>query len=339
MVMDDDLDLGSVLELSRGMDGPDEDVLDEDDSDEDFLDEDGSDEDGSAGGRRRGRRRDSDEPNELGVFSMFATTVPERGEGERPATVRGMVWRTALLFAWYVGVYVVNIWYYLAGHGVYEHADLAILAWFGVRFHNTWMGPWAGPLVTLAVFLFSFLAMVDVFVLMAVATPRRKCRLFCLLIALLMPVGPSGALTEYVLDYTEWEADFPGRYPNIVPGLLLSVVGVALVAGFTFWGVVQNRKGDGGRSRLARRLAAISPGVPLLGLVAFDGLSGLGKAAATFGMMMLLAAVFVPDELDGARWVVEHDRGAYWLWPAAIAVVSEFFLCVFGMVAIIYNLQ
>ena len=32
MVMDDDLDLGSVLELSRGMDGPDEDVLDEDGS-------------------------------------------------------------------------------------------------------------------------------------------------------------------------------------------------------------------------------------------------------------------------------------------------------------------
>ena len=50
--MDDDSDLGSVLELSRGMDG--------------------SDEDGPAGGCRRGRRRDSDEPNELGVFSMFA---------------------------------------------------------------------------------------------------------------------------------------------------------------------------------------------------------------------------------------------------------------------------
>lgn len=92
MVMDDDSDLGSVLESSRGMDG--------------------SDEDGSAGGCRRGRRRDSDEPNELGVFSMFATTAPERGEGERPATVRGMVWRTVLLFAWYVGVYVANIWYY-----------------------------------------------------------------------------------------------------------------------------------------------------------------------------------------------------------------------------------
>ena len=288
--------------------------------------------------RKDGAAGDPDAPFGAGTFSLFVAVIPERKEGERPATVRGMVWRTALLSAWYVGVYVANIWYYLSGHGEYEHADLAILAWFGVRFHNTWMGPWAGPLVTLAVFLFSFLAMVDVFVLMAVATPRRKCRLFCLLIALLMPVGPSGALTEYVLDYTEWEADFPGRYPNIVPGLLLSVVGVALVAGFTFWGVVQNRKGDGGRSRLARRLAAISPGVPLLGLVAFDGLSGLGKAAATFGMMMLLAAVFVPDELDGARWTVEHGRGAYWLWPAAIAVVSEFFLCVFGMVSIIYGL-
>lgn len=69
----------------------------------------------STGGRLRGRRRDSDEPNELGVFSMFATTVPERGEGERPATVWGMVWRTGLLFAWYVGMYVANIWYYLTG--------------------------------------------------------------------------------------------------------------------------------------------------------------------------------------------------------------------------------
>ena len=32
MVMDDDSDLASVLEPSRGMDGPDEDVLDEDGS-------------------------------------------------------------------------------------------------------------------------------------------------------------------------------------------------------------------------------------------------------------------------------------------------------------------
>lgn len=120
MVMDDDSDLGSVLESSRGMDG--------------------SDEDGSAGGCRRGRRRDSDEPNELGVFSMFATTVPERGDGERPATVRGMAWRTVLLFAWYVGVYVANIWYYLTGHGEYERASLAILSWFGVRWHDTWLG-------------------------------------------------------------------------------------------------------------------------------------------------------------------------------------------------------
>lgn len=60
--------------------------------------------------------------------------------------------------------------------------------------------------------------------------------------------------------------------------------------------------------------------MPLLGMVAYDGLSGLGKAAATFGMMTLLrGAVFIPDELDGARWTVEHGRGAYWLWPAAIA--------------------
>ena len=46
----------------------------------------------------------------------------------------------------------------------------------------------------------------------------------------------------------------------------------------------------------------------------------------------------MPDELDGERWTVEHGRGAYWLWPAAIAVVSESFWCVFGMVAIIYGL-
>lgn len=72
---------------------------------------------------------------------------------------------------------------------------------------------------------------------------------------------------------------------------------------------------------------------------AFEGLSGIGKAAAAFGMMLLLAAVVIPNELDGARWAIEHDRGAYWLWPAAIAVVGEFGLCVFGMVAIIYNLQ
>ena len=56
-------------------------------------------------------------------------------------------------------------------------------------------------------------------------------------------------------------------------------------------------------------------------------------------MMLPLAAVVIPNELDGARWAIEHDRGAYWLWPAAIAVVGEFGLCVFGMVAIIYNLQ
>ena len=279
-----------------------------------------------------------DLPFGAGMFSLFVAVIPERGEGGRPATVRGMVWRTVLLLAWYVGVYVANIWYYLTGHGMYEHADLAILSWFGVRFHNTWMGPWAGPLVSLAVGLFSIVAMLDVSILMTVGPPKRKCRLFCLLIALLMPVWPAGALTEYVLDYVERGADFPGRYPNIVPGLILSVVGVALVAGFTFWGVVQNRKGDGGKSRLARRLAVLSPGVPLLGMLAFEGLSGLGKAVASFGMVMLLAAVFVPGDLDGARWVVEHDRGAYWLWPAAIAVVSEFFLCVFGMVTIIYGL-
>lgn len=47
-------------------------------------------------------------------------------------------------------------------------------------------------------------------------------------------------------------------------------------------------------------------------------------------MMLLLAAVVIPNELDGARWAIEHDRGAYWLWPAAIAVVGEFGLCVYG---------
>ena len=106
-------------------------------------------------------------------------------------------------------------------------------------------------------------------------------------------------------------------YPNIIPSLLTSMVCVALVAG----------------------LAVFSPGVPLLSMLAFEGLSGLGKAAAAFGRMLLLAAGVIPNELDGARWAIEHDRGAYWLWPAAIAVVGEFGLCVFGMVAIIYNLQ
>lgn len=102
---------------------------------------------------------------------------------------------------------------------------------------------------------------------------------------------------------------------------------------------VRKRAGDEAKGRLARRLAVFSPGVPLLGMLAFEGLSGIGKAAAAFGMMLLLAAVVIPNELDGARWAIEHDRGAYWLWPAAIAVVGEFGLCVFGMVAIIYNLQ
>lgn len=298
MVMDDDSDLGSVLELSRGMDG--------------------SDEDGPAGGCRRGRRRDSDEPNELGVFSMFATTVPERGEGERPATVRGMVWRTVLLFAWYVSVYVANIWYYLTGHGEYERASLAILSWFGVRWHDTWLGDWGGPIVWIVVLMFSSCAPLHVSTLLIVnGFTGRRCRPFCLLAALLMPVGVAGMLTEPVLKHADWGEDFPDMYPNIIPSLLTSMVCVALVAG----------------------LAVFSPGVPLLSMLAFEGLSGLGKAAAAFGMMLLLAAVVIPNELDGARWAIEHDRGAYWLWPAAIAVVGEFGLCVFGMVAIIYNLQ
>ena len=285
--------------------------------------------------REGGVAGDRDAPFGAGMFSTFVAVIPERGEGERPATVRGMVWRTALLSAWYVGVYVANIWYYLSGHGMYEHADMAILSWFGISLHHA-VG-WADSIADLLLSLFSIVAMLDVAILMAVGPPKRKCRLFCLLIALLMPVWPAGMLTEDVLDYVDYGADFPDRYPNTAPGLLLSVVGVALVAGFTFWGVVQNRKGDGGKSRLARRLAVLSPGVPLLGMLAYEGLSGFGKAAATFGMMMLLAAVFVPSDLDGARWAIGHDRGAYWLWPAATAVVSEFFLCVFGMVSIMYG--
>lgn len=320
MVMDDDSDLGPVLELSRGMDG--------------------SDEDGLAGGCRRGRRRDSDEPNELGVFSMFATTVPERGDGERPATVRGMVWRTVLLFAWYVGVYVANIWYYLAGHGEYERASLAILSWFGVRWHDTWLGDWGGPIVWIVVLMFSSCAPLHVSTLLIVnGFTGRRCRPFCLLAALLMPVGVAGMLTEPVLKHTDWGEDFPDMYPNIIPGLLTSMVCAALVAGLAFWSILRKRAGDEAKGRLARRLAVFSPGVPLLGMLTFEGLSGLGKAAAAFGMMLLLAAVVIPNELDGARWAIEHDRGAYWLWPAAIAVVGEFGLCVFGMVAIIYNLQ
>lgn len=315
MVMDDDSDLGSVLESSRGMDG-------------------------SAGGCRRGRRRDSDEPNELGVFSMFATTVPERGDGERPATVRGMVWRTVLLFAWYVGVYVANIWYYLAGHGEYERASLAILSWFGVRWHDTWLRDWGGPIVWIVVLMFSSCAPLHVSTLLIVnGFTGRRCRPFCLLAALLMPVGVAGMLTEPVLKHADRGEDFPGMYPNIIPGLLTSMACVALVAGLAFWSILCKRAGDEAKGRLARRLAVFSPGVPLLGMLAFEGLSGLGKAAAAFGMMLLLAAVVIPNELDGARWAIEHDRGAYWLWPAAIAVVGEFGLCVFGMVAIIYNLQ
>lgn len=184
MVMDDDSDLGSVLESSRGMDG--------------------SDEDGSVGGCRRGRSRDSDEPNELGVFSMFATTVPERGDGERPATVRGMVWRTVLLFAWYVGVYVANIWYYLAGHGEYERASLAILSWFGVRWHDTWLGDWGGPIVWIVILMFSSCAPLHVSTLLIVnGFTGRRCRPFCLLAALLMPVGVAGMLTEPVLKHAD----------------------------------------------------------------------------------------------------------------------------------------
>ena len=146
-------------------------------------------------------------------------------------------------------------------------------------------------------------------------------------------------LTEPVLKHADWGEDFSDMYPNIIPGLLTSMVCVALVAGLAFWSILRKRAGDEAKGRLARRLAVFSPGVPLLGMLAFEGLSGLGKAAAAFGMMLLLAAVVIPNELDGARWAIEHDRGAYWLWPATIAVVGEFGLCVFGMVAIIYNLQ
>lgn len=48
---------------------------------------------------------------------------------------------------------------------------------------------------------------------------------------------------------------------------------------------------------------------------------------------------FEPLPEDVKKRMVCLDRGAYWLWSAAIAVVGEFGLCVFGMVAIIYNLQ
>ena len=259
MVMDDDSDLGSVLESSRGMDG--------------------SDEDGPAGGCRRGRRRDSDEPNELGVFSMFATTVPERGDGERPATVRGMAWRTVLLFAWYVGVYVANIWYYLTGHGEYERASLAILSWFGVRWHDTWLGDWGGPIVWIVVLMFSSCAPLHVSTLLIVnGFTGRRCRPFCLLAALLMPVGVAGMLSEPVLKHADWGEDFPDMYPNIIPGLLTSMVCAALVAGLAFWSILRKRAGNEAKGRLARRLAVFSPGVPLLGmLVPLRVYRGLGR--------------------------------------------------------------
>lgn len=141
------------------------------------------------------RTRIPDLPFAGAMFSTFAITIPERKEGERPATVRGMVWRTVLLFAWYVGVYLVNVWYYLTGHGEYDHMDLAVLSWFGVRFHSTWLGSWGGPLTTLAVFVFSLLTMVNVGILMVIATPKHKYRLLCLLIVLLMPVAVDGFFT------------------------------------------------------------------------------------------------------------------------------------------------
>ena len=318
MVMDDDMDLDSILELSRQMN-------DSDEGEEDL------------GGEHE---RKKDEPGELGVFSMFATTVPEREKGERPATARGMIWRIVLLLVWYVGVYVVNIWYYLTDHGEYEHASLAILAWFGIRWHDTWMGDWEGPIAWLLVSMFSFCSPLHVSTLLIVrGFTGRRCRPFCLLTALLMPMAVAGMLTEPVLKYVDWGADFPDMYPNIVPGLLASVIGVALVAGLAFWGILRKRAGAEARGRLARRLATFSPGVPLLGMLAFEGLSGLGKAVAVFGIVLLLATVVIPNELDGARWTIENDRGTYWLWPAAIAVVSVFGWCVFGMVAIIYNPQ
>lgn len=62
----------------------------------------------------------------------------------------------------------------------------------------------------------------------------RRCRPFCLLAALLMPVGVAGMLTEPVLKHADWGEDFPDMYPNIIPGLLTSMVCVALVAGLAF---------------------------------------------------------------------------------------------------------
>mgnify|MGYP006962941519 CR=1 FL=1 len=284
------------------------------------------------------RTRIPDLPFAGAMFSTFAITIPERKEGERPATVRGMVWRTVLLFAWYVGVYLVNVWYYLTGHGEYDHMDLAVLSWFGVRFHSTWLGSWGGPLTTLAVFVFSLLTMVNVGILMVIATPKHKYRLLCLLIVLLMPVAVDGFFTEDVLQYVDYGADFPDRYPNTVPGLIMSVVCIALVSGSVFWSVLQDRKGDRSKSRLARHLAMLSPVILLLGILACEGLSGLVGAIEDLVPVLLLAALFVPSELDGARWIIEHDRGAYWLWPAATAAVSEFFLCVFGLVSGVYGL-
>ena len=283
---------------------------------------------------------DSDAPFGIGAFSLLCENAPERREGERPATVWGMAWRTGLLLAWYAGVYVVNIWYYLTGHGDYEHSDLAILAWFGIRLHNTWLGAWCGPLTTLAVSLFSIGTPINVGVLMALAGVLHGCksRLLCLLIASLMPVCAAGAFTEPVLDHADWGADFPDTHPNIVPCLIASVACIALVSGLVFWRVLQDRGSDGTKSRLVRRLAMLSPGVPLLCMLIFGGLPGVAKGVAECGLLMLFAAVFVPSDLDGARWTIEHDRGAYWLWPAALAVVSEFVLAVTIIVAAVYEI-
>lgn len=169
---------------------------------------------------------------------------PNTGRGgERPETVRGMVWRTVLLFAWYVGVYVANIWYYLAGHGEYERASLAILSWFGVRWHDTWLGDWGGPIAWIVVLMFSSCAPLHVSTLLIVnGFTGRRCRPFCLLAALLMPVGVAGMLTEPVLKHADWGEDFPDMYPNIIPGLLTSMVCVALVAGLACANVRATRR-------------------------------------------------------------------------------------------------
>lgn len=68
-------------------------------------------------------------------------------------------------------------------------------------------------------------------------------------------------------------------YPNIIPGLLTSMVCAAFVRGSrAFWSILRKRAGNEAKGRLARRHSGVLSGCAIVGYAcAFEGLSGLGR--------------------------------------------------------------